>query len=924
MISFKPDKDLPPPEAGVHYSFPFVPYDIQLDFMKSLYAVLHGGGIGIFESPTGTGKSLSLMCGTLTWLKDYDRLLQQELQVKIDLLRKEIARLEKENEVASDWITGQYDAMGQRKELGELTVFRDALEAYRKHVLQLKDKAVLQKIRWVSAKDVADRKTDTLKEESLTMQEVVVDDDEFLIPGDSDESDGDVDPGDTKEHIERYKPVQVIFCSRTHSQLGQVVGEVKETTHAKDLRLMSLASRQSLCINADVRKLKSNTLINERCLEMLKKAGKSNTKGNSEDGSSAKKRRKTTAQKSCPYYNQRAKEGLKNGTLFEVPDIEDLVKAGMREKACPYYASRAAIPDAQVLMVPYQLILHRRTRQQSGIDLRGSVLIIDEAHNLLDTIAAIHSQELNHEQLRMAKLQLAAYKARYFSRFSTKNLLRINQMIFIATRLAKLLTPEIKPLGSGEKSTRASRMLQTHELLVESDTFNLNLTDILAFCERSRIAQKVHGFAQSGPPELLDLGAPEKTQPKVGMSSKGSTNSLKGLLKSLEEENKRKAQSKKQGRASGAPSKLVEMKNDTNQENADAAQQQVKQPVSNVIRPLINFLECLTEDSSGDSRVLLALNEKNPSQSSMKYLLLNPGARFEEIVQHCRSIVLAGGTMQPTEELTEQIFRNCWERVTIKSYPHVVPNDAVLPIALARGPSGKEFLFNFGNRQNADQLAELQSTILNLCQVVPNGVVAFFSSYDYLELFCSKLEESGNRARLEERKKIFREPRTAGQVDKILLEYGRAAKSATGALLLSVVGGKLSEGLNFADELGRCVVVVGLPYPNRTSPELAERMRYLDRTLPTSTAPLGSGSAGSEYYENLCMKAVNQCIGRAVRHIRDYAAVVLLDSRYCNSERVRRKLPVWISERMTCVGRYGQAHGSLVKFFRDHKAKRAE
>lgn len=50
-------------------AFPFQPYGIQLDLMRGLYEVLERGGIGIFESPTGTGKTLSVLCSALQWLE---------------------------------------------------------------------------------------------------------------------------------------------------------------------------------------------------------------------------------------------------------------------------------------------------------------------------------------------------------------------------------------------------------------------------------------------------------------------------------------------------------------------------------------------------------------------------------------------------------------------------------------------------------------------------------------------------------------------------------------------------------------------------------------------------------------------------------------------------------------------------------------
>lgn len=36
------------------FPFPFPPYEIQKNFMKSLYDALDASNVGIFESPTGT------------------------------------------------------------------------------------------------------------------------------------------------------------------------------------------------------------------------------------------------------------------------------------------------------------------------------------------------------------------------------------------------------------------------------------------------------------------------------------------------------------------------------------------------------------------------------------------------------------------------------------------------------------------------------------------------------------------------------------------------------------------------------------------------------------------------------------------------------------------------------------------------------
>ena len=65
------------------------------------------------------------------------------------------------------------------------------------------------------------------------------------------------------------------------------------------------------------------------------------------------------------------------------------------------------------------------------------------------------------------------------------------------------------------------------------------------------------------------------------------------------------------------------------------------------------------------------------------------------------------------------------------------------------------------------------------------------------------------------------------------------------------------------------------------------------------------------------MKSVNQCIGRAVRHSRDYSTVILLDKRYSNKVNA---LPGWIQRTVVINTSFGSTIGSMAKFFAKKRA----
>ena len=69
---------------------------------------------------------------------------------------------------------------------------------------------------------------------------------------------------------------------------------------------------------------------------------------------------------------------------------------------------------------------------------------------------------------------------------------------------------------------------------------------------------------------------------------------------------------------------------------------------------------------------------------------------------------------------------------------------------------------------------EVGQAVVNFCNVIPDGVVCFFSSFTYLEQVYKRWSssQSGNiLARLAKKKKVFKEPRESNQVEATLRDY---------------------------------------------------------------------------------------------------------------------------------------------------------
>ena len=115
--------------------------------------------------------------------------------------------------------------------------------------------------------------------------------------------------------------------------------------------------------------------------------------------------------------------------------------------------------------------------------------------------------------------------------------------------------------------------------------------------------------------------------------------------------------------------------------------------------------------------------------------------------------------------------------------------------------------------------------IANIARIVPNGILVCFASYalmqkcfDIWNINSSPADSEGQSSgsiykRLISIKPIYKEPKRSSELDNVMANYKRDAASK-GAILCCVCKGKISEGIDFNDDMARGVVLVGIPFPS--------------------------------------------------------------------------------------------------------------
>lgn len=572
--------------------------------------------------------------------------------------------------------------------------------------------------------------------------------------------------------------------------------------------------------------------------------------------------------RTCFYYNN--VESRKDDPIFhqEILDIEDLVKAGQKARCCPYFLAKELKQQADITFMPYNYLLDPKARRAQGIELQNNIILLDEAHNVEKTCE------------EAASLQIS----------STDVALCIDEVTSVMKDMANELTDDAfsdspnvvaKDFTAEDLFILKAMFLELEKAI---DEIQLDKVDegktfpgcyIFELLEKAQLTQGKEQFVIEKLEKIIQYLSTTSTSP---FARKGNAlQKFNDLLRVAFA-----------GGASGF--KLRE---------------KIKQCYKVYVQ---------AEDHKKNNNRKDMWEKKSIAKTEGKlisYWCFSPGFGMQQLVdQGIRSVILTSGTLSPLKPFISELGIPIGVQL---ENPHIVTGKQVCVGILSQGPDSEPLNSSYNTRNNPKYLASLGQTVYNFSALIPNGLLVFFPSYPIMKRCQEEWQTLGLWTRISERKPIFVEPQSKDTFVSTMNEYYEKIRdpSCRGAIFLAVCRGKVSEGLDFADANGRAVLITGLPFPPLMDPRVILKKKYLEENKLKDRENL----TGQQWYQLEASRAVNQAIGRIIRHKDDYGAIIFCDCRF-DSAQFKSQLSAWIRPHIKKFPNFGVMVKEIKDFYR--------
>ncbi|GET90084.1 helicase-like protein [Leishmania tarentolae] len=909
-----------PPANSATLELPFMPYPVQQEMMHTIANVLHSATphavpVAVTEVPTGCGKTMALLSSVLRYQQELKRKSPQELEAYLRQRRPPWQQRRPPGEKRNPPRKGRGDQKAPRL------------------------RCVARPAPAVSG-DIDADKTDTDDECSGGWSVPSSFFKHFRVNPQR-KIRAELDVTGSQELRRRFlpPPCTVYYVTRTHAQLRQAVRELRRLHGATSgIRMNILGSRERYCIHPKVMESKANHTLPVQGNNLGEVCDKLVSMGLCEMVDKYD-------ELSCsaimgPIAHQRG----------QIWDMEDLVLEGTSRHMCPYYAARDLVFYADVNFCTYPYLLDPLIRHETKMEAalkNNAVVVFDEAHNVSavcqdalslecsrDVLALIMSEleplVSNQATLTHQPVSAASSTAEVVQHdFATMQYPRELQLgVFTLVEIFSFLRALFRSLSgffdvvieeAADRELRGGKRYRTDEkgeanerLGGDCDAAYMQGTqlerhlrrDMEAYvvAHRQRTAATTRTSAQTHfattAPALASMELFQRAYAVImtlGVTfnpflfSVFGLSMLKRWLLLL-----RFLLQKPQSFAVALRS--VPSWNGPAPGGSDTARSlfDVFSAAADVAEP------CGTVSSdSGAFRGNEAIAKR-----MIDLRCLDGSLAFSHLLKTVHRVVLASGTLSPFTQLSRDLGLEASLWRTVEGM-HVVPPAQYSLTALTALPALSSSTHNgttpqppllplrctYASLLNPVFLKAVARAVVQLTQTLREssggGVLLFVPNYAVLTalakltreaLLVTQLGQEHQSVHAAAPVQVFLEPRKAEALTEVLYQfqnYTQAPRCGT-AILFSVYRGKVSEGLDFTDDMARLVLCLGLPLQPLKSWRVIAQRAY----------------SGSEWYTTDAVRAVNQALGRCLRHVKDYGAVVLLDERYAQPH-YQERLSKW-------------------------------
>ncbi|KRX07483.1 P-loop containing nucleoside triphosphate hydrolase [Pseudocohnilembus persalinus] len=473
-------------------NFPFKPYDIQVNFAFSLYQALNQHKkLSILESPTGTGKTLSIISGSFQWLLE-NQFNYKKIQENVMKEENQKENQDLDLEGIPDWLMNAEDFQERNYKIC-VQKFQDQIvlkkQKFQLFMQNLQDN--LQKKGWNKQMIIDQKKREQEKngnnnhslqeKEEQILKQYEID----LIQNkqgknqfdkqnmkNNNKSEFGIQNKNRNQHLNQFQQIQqqedifnelerfqIIYASKTHSQISQFVNEIKKTKFGQKFRVITLSSRNQLCLD--------------------------------KQGKEFLREKQDFYQKSQQDFQN------KNENENKIHDIEEMKQSAENCEICPYYLSKQAVKYADIICLPYVSLIDEKTRAGFGLNLKNKILIMDEAHNLLDASNQILSNELSFRQVSQVIQELQFYLNKYKSRLKSQNQMYIKQLLSLGQNIFNFMKTQFEQNKKEQSQNQGYKKISNLKFLSEIKIDNFDVFQLQKFIQESRLSHKVIDEAYS-------------------------------------------------------------------------------------------------------------------------------------------------------------------------------------------------------------------------------------------------------------------------------------------------------------------------------------------------------------------------------------------------------------------------------------------